>query len=81
MPRGNGKHGGARPVRSPADKRISNPGRPPAKAELRAGTEVGVSFDGVMIISGEVYDVERMDDRRVVRWRSEDGQTVLVLYI
>jgi hypothetical protein len=76
MPRGSGKHGGARPVRSPADKRIDNPGRPPSKGTTRLQRLLmerhGYSPEEAVagILSGELATVLIPDEHRwaLARW-------------
>lgn len=71
MPRGDKHlHGGQR----------QGAGRPPAKAILRKGFRIAMCFDGSTSVWGEIYDIERMGDQKVIRWRSDDGTQTIVVF-
>ncbi len=53
-------------------------GRRPVKVELRLGVMMGVCFDSVNVTQGEIYDIEQIGDRRVVRWKSDGGEVVVL---
>lgn len=78
--------GGARAVTRPDDKRvgkgyIKKDGRPPVKIELRVGTRLAVVLDNVTEEWGEVYDIERIGNRRVVRWKADSDGRIVILSV